>query len=132
MLFRSIAENEINAAVQTCDLNKSTTVLIDEITNFFNDKFYSYGYIKRKVMDFYYSKKVEPKLSRILQQLIVSLGRTQWVVLWLGHGGMTKKILMSHFPDEIEEVNNRILDEYRKWKEDEIQKVSEDIINFNY
>ena len=81
----------------------------------------------------WYSKNIlNDKLIDLFSQFVLTLGKTDWKVTWIGHGPVTKEKILDHFRDEDNFHNEYILKRYDEWYENEVAEAGEREMNNAY
>ena len=81
----------------------------------------------------WYSKNIlDDKLIDLFSQFVLTLGRTDWKVTWVGHGPVTKEKILNHFKDEDNFHNDYIMKRYDEWYELEVAGAGEREMNNAY
>lgn len=81
----------------------------------------------------WYSKNIlNDKLIDLFSQFVLTLGKTDWKVTWIGHGPVTKEKILDHFRDEDDFHNEYILKRYDEWYENEVAEAGEREMNNAY
>lgn len=68
---------------------------------------------------------ISEKLNDFLSQLVITIGKTNWVVTWIGHGPITDDTLRQHFKKENGFQFLYIKGAYEEWYEKEVIEASE-------
>lgn len=104
------------------------------------DNFYESLYIENdKQHDFaidylnkwYTNTVLTDRVNDFLSQLVITLGRTNWVVTWVGHGPVIEDTLKKQFHKENQFQYRYIVGMYEEWYEREVLDASERIIKKN-
>lgn len=82
-------------------------------------------YAIKYINDWYAIRYLSDKVDLFLRELVVTLGKTNWQVTWIGHGPITKDKLLSQFMDENVYHEKYILQKYEEWYEQEVIGASE-------
>jgi hypothetical protein len=81
----------------------------------------------------WYSKNIlDDKLIDLFSQFVLTLGKTDWKVTWVGHGPVTKEKILNHFRDEDDFHNEYIMKRYDEWYEAEVSEAGEREMNNAY
>jgi hypothetical protein len=81
----------------------------------------------------WYSKNIlDDKLIDLFSQFVLTLGKTDWKVTWIGHGPVTKEKILNHFKDEDDFHNEYIMKRYDEWYEGEVADAGEREMNNAY
>ena len=81
----------------------------------------------------WYSKNIlNDKLIDLFSQFVLTLGKTDWKVTWIGHGPVTKEKILDHFRDEDDFHNEYIMKRYDEWYENEVAEAGEREMNNAY
>ncbi len=87
------------------------------------------GLTREFIGKWYCNNFLDDKLNDIYNQLVVTLGRTNWVVTWIGHGKMDVYRFLEQFRGEIPNVVAVVKARYEKWYLESITEASERIMN---
>ena len=81
----------------------------------------------------WYSKSVvEDRLLDLFSQFVLTLGKTEWKVTWVGHGPMTEEKLLKCFEKDSDFHHGYILKRYSEWFEEAVNDASEREMNNAY
>lgn len=89
-------------------------------------------YCTKYLNEWYSVNVLNDKVDMFLKELVITLGRTDWLVTWVGHGKITKDKLLSHFMKEDKYHEKYILHKYDEWYEAEVIEASEKAMKNNY
>ena len=108
----------------------TSQILYDEIIK---DKPDENEHIKGLTGDFiakwYCNNFLDEKLNYLYNQLVITMGRTNWVVTWIGHGKMDVFRFLEQFKGEIPNVVAVVKSRYEKWYLESITEATERIMN---
>jgi len=116
----------ISDEINSITLINNAPIYIEKEIDSIND--YTHNYLN----GCYAKTHLNDKVDRFLTELVVTLGSTNWIVTWIGHGPIDKKRLLSQFIDENTCHESYISKKYHEWFEDAILKKSEKIMNISY
>lgn len=112
-----------------------TTINKDEVKSdeFINNFHYSldnetelHRHDNAKILkDWYNVNVLNDRLIPFFNELIVTMGATDWLVTWIGHGRLTEEKLLNNFRDEKDYSANYIKQRYEDWYSEKIIEVSE-------
>lgn len=89
-------------------------------------------YIHRYLNDWYLNNKLYDKVDYFLSQLVITLGSSNWVVTWVGHGVFTKEKILNYFTNEDKYHEEYIMHRYNEWYEQAVIDKSEKIMKNTY
>jgi hypothetical protein len=82
---------------------------------------YSLDYIGDEVFENF----IDKKLTEFFSELVITLGKYNWLVTWIGHGKLTEEKLLSQFTKFGERYEHRIINKYDLWYSEAIIEASE-------
>jgi len=88
-------------------------------------------FVKQEINNFYFINYVEAKVKDLLNQFVVTSGKSGWLVTWIGHGKMTDVRFREMFKKENSFVFNAINGLYEEWFEEKIIIASEKEMGVN-
>ena len=116
--------------VDQVNLEKGSKLMVDE---FIESLKYEGIQQKDKALqylhDWYSEKVIGGKVRDFLSQLVMTLGKRNWQVTWIGHGPFTRNMLLKHFQDESDFHHDFILRMYDDWYDGKVVESSERIMN---
>lgn len=77
-------------------------------------------YVLTYLNDWYCQSILGEKIQDLFRQFVVTLGKQNWKVTWVGHGEVTREKIKQHFPDESEPILKIIFEKYSNWYQEEI------------
>lgn len=89
-------------------------------------------YYTKYLNEWYSVNVLNDKVDMFLRELVITLGRTDWLVTWVGHGKITKDKLLLHFMKEDKYHEKYIMYKYDIWYEQEVIETSEKVMKNNY
>jgi hypothetical protein len=87
------------------------------------------GLTRDFICKWYCDNFLDDKLNDMYGQLVITMGRTNWVVTWIGHGKMDVYRFLEQFRGEIPNVVAVVKVRYEKWYMDSITEATERIMN---
>jgi hypothetical protein len=79
-----------------------------------------------KALNLWYSETIiGDKVQDLLSQLVITLGRRNWHVTWIGHGPMTRARFLEYFKNESDFQMDFISRMYNDWYENKVIDASE-------
>jgi hypothetical protein len=81
--------------------------------------------IVKLLKDWYHINILNDKLLPFFNELIVTMGSTNWLVTWVGHGRLTEEKMLNHFKDEETYSKNYIRQRYEEWHSEKIIEISD-------
>lgn len=81
--------------------------------------------IIKLLKDWYNINILNDKLLPFFNELIVTMGATNWLVTWIGHGKLTEEKMLNHFKDEKDYSKNYIRQRYEDWYSEKILEISD-------
>jgi hypothetical protein len=81
--------------------------------------------IIKLLKDWYHINILNDKLLPFFNELIVTMGSTNWLVTWIGHGRLTEDKMLNHFKDEETYSKNYIRQRYEDWYSEKIIEISD-------
>lgn len=109
-----------------------------EVLKGFKDEIYKYHteniakFCMDNLYDWYSKNILNDKLVDLFSQFVLTLGKTDWKVTWVGHGPVTKEKILNHFRDEDDFYNEYIMKRYEEWYESEVAEAGEREMNNAY
>lgn len=94
-----------------------------------NENHHITGLTKEFIGKWYCDNFLNDKLSDLFNQLVITMGRTNWVVTWIGHGKMDVYRFQEQFNGEIPNVVAVAVSRYHKWYLDTVTEATERIMN---
>ena len=80
----------IDSYLKKFDRRKFSGDLTDQfLESLVTESMYQYEYAIKYLNQWYVDEVLEDKVNDFLNQLVVTLGRTNWMVTWIGHGPVT-------------------------------------------
>ena len=108
----------------------TSKVLYDEVTNEKpGENEHIKGLINTFIGEWYCDNILDDKLNDMYSQLVITMGRTNWVVTWIGHGKMDVSRFLEQFRNEIPAVVAVVQNRYEKWYMDSVTDATESILN---
>lgn len=108
------------------DRKKFSNDLVDEFhDSLIIENMFQYEFAKNYLNNWYIDEVLEEKVNDMLSQFVVTLGRTNWVVTWIGHGPITEETLRKYFIKESKEAFNYIMRMFANWYDKTIIEMSE-------
>lgn len=83
-----------------------------------------YTLAKNKLNDWYSKSILGDKLADLFSQFVITLGKIDWKVTWVGHGPVTTEKILKHFRLDTDSHDEFILKQYQEWYENEIIEAS--------
>lgn len=122
----------LKAYIERFDIRLDSQQLIDNISNsLYNENMFQYDYAINYLNTWYCDTLIKSKVDDFLAQLVITLGRTNWQVTWVGHGPVTNDTLRRCFKQENSFQFNYIKGLYEEWYEEEIINRTKRIISNN-
>lgn len=87
------------------------------------------GLTEEFIGKWYCNNFLDDKLNDLFGQLVITMGRTNWVVTWIGHGKMGVYRYLEQFRGEIPNVLAVVKSRYEQWYLDSITEATERIMN---
>jgi hypothetical protein len=81
--------------------------------------------VVKLLKDWYHINILNDKLLPFFNELIVTMGSTNWLVTWIGHGRLTEEKMLNHFKDEETYSKNYIRQRYEDWYSEKIIEISD-------
>lgn len=88
-----------------------------------------YELAKKKLNDWYSKTVVGDKLEDLFSQFVITLGKTDWKVTWVGHGPVTEEKILKHLRLDTNAHNEYVLNQYQEWFEQAVIDASEKEMN---
>ena len=109
------------------DKNQNSSTLISDFTSkFLVDEMNSlYEFSCDKLNKWYSEVVLKEKLDKLFSEFVITLGRTNWRVTWIGHGELTDFKLREIFKDENDSQRQYVIGYYDEWYENKIFERSE-------
>jgi hypothetical protein len=87
------------------------------------------GFTREFIGKWYCDNFLNDKLDDLYGQLVITMGRTNWVVTWIGHGKMDVYRFLEQFRGEIPNVVAVVKSRYERWYLDTVTEATERIMN---
>lgn len=87
------------------------------------------GFTREFIGKWYCDNFLDDKLNDLYSQLVITMGRTNWVVTWIGHGKMDVYRFLEQFRGEIPNVVAVVKSRYEQWYLDTVTEATERIMN---
>ena len=130
----------LNDYLETLDYNKGSLALLSECINkFAGDSEFSVDFITYFFNYHYQQKYLSKNFIAFLNELTVTLGRSNWIVtrngyrepiVWI-NDDTVQNMLKLHFPLENDEQLKNIFQKYEKWYDNTIQLASEKMMIYS-
>ncbi len=124
--INKIMKKLIKTHIQNFDLELGSLRFVGDFFKKYPDQTpFIDDYIMKELNSWYSENALNNIVKDFLCELVVTLGRNNWVITRIGHGPIELQFLNNHFPREnpaqIKKINNL----FAKWKEDAIIDASE-------
>lgn len=118
--------NEVDKYLTNINKDITSEKLVSDFWYNVNDETEHHRHIVVKILkDWYAVNVLDDKLIPFFNELIVTMGSTNWLVTWIGHGKLTEEKMLNHFRDEDSVSKNYIRQRYEDWYADKIIEVSD-------
>lgn len=108
------------------DKNKFSGDLIEEFAStIIGENMTQYDYAIEYLNNWYMDEVLEAKVNDLLSQFVVTLGRTNWIVTWVGHGPVTDISFQNYFKKENAHQFRYAKGMYERWYTEAVQDKSE-------
>jgi len=77
------------------------------------------------IKEWYRVNVLDDKLIPFFRELVITLGKSDWVVTWIGHGPFTIEKLLNEFKDEKRYNEKYVIERYEQWFSEEVISASE-------
>lgn len=117
---------KVSEYVKQVNLEKGSKLMIDEFIESLNDEtFIQKDKATKALHDWYSEKVIGDKVRSFLTQLVMTLGKRNWQVTWIGHGPITRNQFLSQFKDESDFHHDFIMMTYDDWYDTKVIEASE-------
>jgi hypothetical protein len=130
--FETIIIPDLNLVIEKYKNIKHVTSqhLYDEIMKEKPGEFYQIKALTREyISKWYCDNLLDDKLNYLYNQLVITMGRTNWVVTWIGHGKMDVYRFLEQFKGETHNVSAVVKSKYEQWYLDTVTEATERIMN---
>jgi hypothetical protein len=77
----------------------------------------------------YATRFLNDHVDEFLRQLVITMGKTNWRVTWIGHGELTKDKVLSYFMKEDKYHEKYIMKKYNDWYDQAVIEASNRYMN---
>jgi hypothetical protein len=110
----------------------SSSHLVDKFQFvYINETSHQYDYSVKYLNKWYFDNILGGKLKDLLSQLVITMGKYDWIVTWVGHGPFYADSLRHYFKSENDYQFTHIEGIYQEWYENEIIEASERYVKKN-
>lgn len=122
----------IDKYLESFDKRKFSGDLTSEFDKYLiTDSTYHHEYSMKYLNQWYSDVVLEDKVKDFLSQLVVTLGRTNWIVTWIGHGPIKNETIKTYFKKEnsaqLKYINEMFNNWYERAKQDSSEKLMKGI-----
>ncbi len=121
---------KVTEYVKQVNVEKGSKLMVDEfITSLEYEGFVQKDKALQALNDWYSEKVIGDKVKNFLGELVMTLGKRNWQVTWIGHGPITKRQFLDRFKDESDFHHEFILRMYDDWYDTKVIDASERMMN---
>lgn len=123
---KNFIEPHLEKYVNNFDVKYDSSKLIDGISYLLSkENAFQYEFALKYLNEWYCNVVLTDKVNDLLSQLVITLGKTNWNVTWIGHGPLTNDTLRNCFKKENSLAFGHVKGLYEEWYDREVIDKSE-------